>query len=489
MSEHAQYVVDTDISAQTTAVPHLIGTWLRLARVGWVVLAVAALAILVTSLPGYALRLSGEVSHASTQVRTTSTIVFSTLSGITSLVSALLSLGLSWMFFRRRFEETAAVALAFYLLFYAVVMAGPLEHWSTYWTGDSALAEGLQALLLATPTVALFLLFPNGHFVPGWTRWVLLLTVPWNASLFFLPGFDADSLLELTPVGLALLAAWYASFLSVGLYAQVYRYRRVASATERQQMKWVVYGFALWILFILISTGPYFYLSSLPPDTPVPWWAAATELGWFLALNIIPVSLTIAVTRYRLWQIDLVINRALLYGALPFEVVASLGRRLEGTLLLETVYPTIVETVAQALKLPYVGITVREGDQYETAESYGKPDGRLATYPLLYQGEMVGQLQMAQRAPNEEFTEADDRLLRSIAQQAGAAVHVVQLTADLQRSRQRLVTPPVRRNAVASAVICMTGSVPPWRLTCSRSDPFAPCSARIRPRPMASWWN
>jgi hypothetical protein len=320
MSEHAQYVVDKDLATQTTAVPHLIGAWLRLARVGWVVLAVAALAILVTSLPGYALRLSGEVSHVSTQVRTTSTVVFSTLNGMASLASALLSLGLSWMFFRRRFEETAAVALAFYLLIYAIVMAGPLEHWSTYWTGDSTLAESLQALLLATPTVALFLLFPNGRFVPGWTRWVLLLTVPWNASLFFLPGFDADSLLGLTPVGLALLAAWYASFLGVGLYAQVYRYRRVASATERQQMKWVVYGFALWILFILISTGPYFYLSSLPPDSPVPWWASASEFGWFLALNIIPVSLTIAVTRYRLWEIDLVVNRALLYGrsrALP----------------------------------------------------------------------------------------------------------------------------------------------------------------------------
>jgi signal transduction histidine kinase len=58
----------------------------------------------------------------------------------------------------------------------------------------------------------------------------------------------------------------------------------------------------------------------------------------------------------------------------------------------------------------------------------------------VYQSETIGQLELAQRAPGEAFTAADRRLLQAIAQQAGVAVHAVRLTADLQRSRERLVT-------------------------------------------------
>jgi signal transduction histidine kinase len=61
------------------------------------------------------------------------------------------------------------------------------------------------------------------------------------------------------------------------------------------------------------------------------------------------------------------------------------------------------------------------------------------TYPLTYQGELVGELQVGRRAPDEPFSAADERVLGSIARQAGAAVHAVQLMADLQQSRQQLV--------------------------------------------------
>jgi signal transduction histidine kinase len=499
MSEHVQRIIGENNPDEATAVPHLAGTWLRVARVAWVILALVALGILISSLPGYAVRMTGQLSHVSSEEPTASIIVFAASSGLASLASAVLSLGLAWMFFRRRFDEPVAAALSFYLLIYAVVMAGPLEHWDAYWTDGSLPVETLQALLLATPTVALFLLFPSGRFVPSWTRWVLLLTVPWSLSLFFLPSLDGPFLSEMSPFALTLLAVGYFTFLAAGLYAQNYRYRRVSSAAERQQTKWVMFGFALWLIYILISSVPYFYITSLPAGTPAPWWAPASERGWFRALTIIPVSLALAVSRYRLWDIDLVISRALVYGALtvsvigvyalvvgtagallqtqgnwltallatglvavlfqplrerlqrwvnrlvygqrdePFEVLTRLGQQLEGTLSPEMVYPAILETVAQTLKVPFTSIAVRQGDGYETAESYGKPSTHLVTYPLEHQGEVVGQLRVAHRAPGEDFTEADERLLRSIARQAGAAIHVVELTTDLQYSRQRLV--------------------------------------------------
>lgn len=107
----------------------------------------------------------------------------------------------------------------------------------------------------------------------------------------------------------------------IGIYGQIYRYRKVSTAGERQQTRWAILGFALWMAYIIFSSIPYVYLTGLPPDAPTPWWGPASELGWWLSLNILPVCLTIAVTRYRLWNIDVVINRTLVYVALTAVVI------------------------------------------------------------------------------------------------------------------------------------------------------------------------
>ena len=124
----------------------------------------------------------------------------------------------------------------------------------------------------------------------------------------------------------------------------------------------------------------------------------------------------------------------------PFEVMANLGRQLENAFEPEMVYPTIVETVAQTLKVPYVAIAIKKGERFEIVESSGQKKYDNQAYPLKYQGEVIGRLLVDRRGPDEDFSEADERLLRTIARQAGTAVHAMQLTADLQRSRQQLVT-------------------------------------------------
>lgn len=483
-----------------TALPRLTGKGLLAARVAWIALALAVLAILLTSLPGYVQEFGAGLGHISPDSQSTGATVMAILSGLASLASALLSLTLAAIFFRRRFAEPVAAALSFYLLLYAVVMAGPLEAWSIYWHGDTSLATTLQGVLMGVPTVALFALFPNGRFVPTWTRWLLVLAVPWSISLFFLPSFDAPSKSQSSPLVLVLLALWLVGLVAAGLYAQAVRYHHISSSTERHQTKWVVYGFTLWLAAILLSSAPYMLLTSLPPEAPEPWWASVTGLGWFLSLNIVPAALAIAVTRYHLWDIDLVINRTLVYGTLtacvfgiyallvgamgaffhaqgnwliaflatglvaiifqplrerlqrgvnrllyghrdePFEVLARLGQRVEDTFAPERVLPTMVETIAETLKLPYVAIAMQRGERLQIAESYGKPATMPQSYPLTYQGEVIGQLLVARRAPDEAFTAGEERLLQNIAQQAGTAVHALQLTADLQRARQQIVT-------------------------------------------------
>jgi signal transduction histidine kinase len=499
MIEHTQPIAHEQASDEGVELPRLTGIWLRAARAGWILLALLALAILFTSLPGYVQEFGRQSGRLPVESQSTGATILLALSGLASLASAGLSLALAAIFFRRRFVEPVTATLSVYLLLYAAVMAGPLEVWSSYWLGDTGLALTMQALLLTGPTVALLALFPNGRLVPSWTGWLLLLTIPWTISLFFVPSFDAASLSEQSPLVLGLLAGWVIGLFAAGLYAQVVRYRHVSGPAERQQTKWVVYGLALWMLGLLLSSIPYIYLGGLPPDAPDPWWAPASTLVWFLTLNIVPVSLTIAVTRYHLWDIDVVINRTLVYAALtagvlgiyaavvggigalfhaqgnwilalvatglvavlfqplherlqrgvnrmlygqrdePFDVLARLGQRLEDTFAREQVLPAMVETIAQTLKLPYVAIAVQQGDDLQTAESYGKPSTTPLAYPLIYRGEVIGQLLVAPRAPGETFGTGEERLLRNIARQAGTAVHALQLTADLQQARQQVV--------------------------------------------------
>ena len=299
----------------------LSGNWLRIARAAWLFLALVAGFILLTSLPAYLQTLGGELAHVSENNQNVVTAVFASLSGIASLATALLSYGLAILFYRRRFAEPVAAGLAFYLLVYAVVMAGPMEHWSSYWLGDQSLALRLQAGLVAVPTIALLVLFPNGRFVPKWSRWVLLLVVPVALTLFVLPINDMTALTGSLSTIVMVLSTGLIVCYGLGFYAQYLRFRRVSSPIERQQTKWVVYGLALWLAYMMLSSIPYYYLENLPPEAPMPWWAAISVLGWFVSLSIVPVCLTVAVMRYRLWDIDIIINRTLVYGALTAVIV------------------------------------------------------------------------------------------------------------------------------------------------------------------------
>jgi signal transduction histidine kinase len=86
-----------------------------------------------------------------------------------------------------------------------------------------------------------------------------------------------------------------------------------------------------------------------------------------------------------------------------------------------------------------VAIALKQDEEMVVTAAYGSAVNDPVTLPLVYQGETIGQLLLAPRRPGESLTAADWRLLQSIAQQAGIAAHAVRLTADLQRSRERLV--------------------------------------------------
>ena len=99
-------------------------------------------------------------------------------------------------------------------------------------------------------------------------------------------------------------------------------YRYVSTSTERQQTKWVVFGILLWSLLMGILGIPYTIEINRPPGSSLPRWSLASSTGWWLTLSIMPLALSIAVLRYRLYEIDLIINRTLVYGSLTVTLVA-----------------------------------------------------------------------------------------------------------------------------------------------------------------------
>jgi hypothetical protein len=288
----------------------LRGRWLLLARAVWIIVATLALLLLVASIPAYVLTL-GKAAWFGAPVEAPAGVVFvlDLLGVVASITAALVSLSLAGVLFWRKSDDWMVMFISSYLLVYGIVLAGPLERAEAFYPWWPALAEDVfQSLFFTMPTVALFVLFPDGRFIPPSTRWLLVLSIPVAVAVFYVPPSYSWALLGMIVVG--------------AMYSQIYRYRHVSTPPERQQTKWVLFGILLWIVLMALISVPYGIQLNLPRGTPLPWWTLVSSTGWWLTLTIVPLSLSIAVLRYRLYEIDLIINRTLVYGALTALLVA-----------------------------------------------------------------------------------------------------------------------------------------------------------------------
>jgi two-component system NarL family sensor kinase len=380
--------------------------------------------------------------------------------------------------------EYATYALAVNPLPGAVTAA-----WLSTWTGT----PGFVSLTLVP------LLFPDGQ--PPSRRWRPLVwvaaagIVAVTVSIALMPGpldrhpavdnpfgvEEAGSVFELLLVaGVPVLGG----VLLAGIASLVVRYRR-SRGVERQQIKW--FPFAAAVIPLALTGNTLF-----------------PEYSWLiggLGVACIPAAIGLAILKHNLYDIDLVINRTLVYAALtacvvgvyvlvvgylgalfrsgsdlyvsliaagivavmfaplrdrlqravnrlmygerddPYRVVSRLGERLKATDAPAAVLPTIVETVAEALKLPHAEIALkREDGGFETVAARGCPAGEPLILPLSYGTETIGRLALSPRSLNEPFEPADRRLLDDLARYAESAAYAVRLTEDLQHSRERLVT-------------------------------------------------
>jgi hypothetical protein len=149
-----------------------------------------------------------------------------------------------------------------------------------------------------------FYVFPNGRFVPRWTRWLAIAVALLFVPYIFFPAEEIWPIVRLPFLG----------FLISLVAAQVYRYRRVSSPAERQQTKWVVFGVAV----ALIGSAALITLLNLvlSPRSLGPLTEMAVSTCVYGLIALIPLSIGVAILRSGLYEIDVIINRTLVYGSL-----------------------------------------------------------------------------------------------------------------------------------------------------------------------------
>ena len=374
------------------------------------------------------------------------------------------------------------------LHFPGTLPAGTPAMWLTSW--DYVPVECLTVMVLP-------LVFPDGRLPsPRWRP------IGWVILGFFLLGAAGNAFAPLSmgrwyddlpnpyavpgPLFLAILYVSYAFGLVAIVAASaslVLRWRR-AGHVVRQQLKW------------FLVAVPFLTASGLSPqflyNTPGLAIALAIVGGTFMVLAI-----GLAVLRYRLYEIDVLLSRAVSYGLLsaavagllagvltiadvafgtgqglavqvpttfavaavllpvsgrlqrrvdrlffgdrgsPYLAMARLGRQLEHG---APVLSSVASIVAGSLGLPYAAVELRVGDDWVPAAAWGQAPAEVVAFPLVFQRELVGRLLAGQRRPGERLSPDDERLLASLATQVAPAAHAVALREALDASRAGLVT-------------------------------------------------
>ena len=353
--------------------------------------------------------------------------------------------------------------------------------------GISQFSYGIIIFMLVPSIFAFTLVFPRPK------KWVQR----FHGLLFapYLLGIFSSILIGVEP---ALAGPLYLGTLLLMSLAAIINFIHSAftqkDGVSQGQLRWAVggvaLGIALWLLTYLPAVGLVKRVLA----------EILLNSGFQLGFTMIGVSLAIALLRYHLFGIDLLINRSLVYGGLtvlvigiyvfvvgylgtifrtennlmislvatglvavllqplhgrlqlvvnrllygrrdePLAVLSQLGALLETALFPDEILPDLVVRIAQALKLPYTAIALRVGEDWKVQAESGKPVEGCQVFPLIYQGQMVGKLLAGQRQPREDFNQADRHLLTNIARQIGPVAHALQLTTALQQSRQQLVT-------------------------------------------------
>lgn len=310
----------------------LTGAALALARAAWLVATLVSVGLIVVAMPlAYQQIITPQTGPQCADTRFspaqfaymhTAGISPTSLAVVVILVqcfSTLVYVGVGALLFWRRADNRMALLAAT-----ALVLNGGAAN-DVHWLGAACAlrptwpAVGLVYELLGAVGSVLYAVlwytFPSGRWAPRWSKWLVLawilsglLTLPSDLR----PAPVPDLLVSQPGLGNTIGGLLFASLFA----AQVYRYVRVSTPTERLQTKWVVLGggFGLAVAAALIGWGAF---GGYSPAAP--WWPLVfRNTGWIIQLSgsLVPISIGIALLRSHLFDVDQLINRVLVYGSL-----------------------------------------------------------------------------------------------------------------------------------------------------------------------------
>jgi hypothetical protein len=198
--------------------------------------------------------------------------------------------GLGALIIWRKPEDRGALVCAFFLIVFPSLLNPSIPGAVTF-----------LALILCG------LLFPDGRFAPRWTRWLALAAI-------------LASISTILNDGAATVATLVIVFLVVAL--QIYRFRAISPWAQRQQTKWALFGLGAGILgFVALIILPGVFAPSQIQNGSL-LSALRNSTGFVVVISAIPISIAIAVLRSRLWDIDRVVSRAMVYTSLSVTLVA-----------------------------------------------------------------------------------------------------------------------------------------------------------------------
>jgi hypothetical protein len=308
-----------------TGARHSHARWRLLARGGWVTLVICTLGICLASLPVYLAQLQTPCAGSAcgfeqltpAQVRTLTTLglslgEYAACTTALALTNIAVCLAVSVVIALRRPEDRMALVVALMLVTLGQIsMSESVAASPSLWQAPNQYLSDLCVALL----LLVFALFPTGRFVPAWMLWPVVVMTFTSVS----PA--ALATLKIRAVNLGFVVFLVEAALLV--VVQLYRYWRVSSPLQQQQTKWVVFGFAVLMTCWVIAFVPslLFPVLAQPGSLYLPVVIAVQGL----TLPLIPLSFGVAMLHYRLWDIDALFNRALVYGPLTLTLTVVYG--------------------------------------------------------------------------------------------------------------------------------------------------------------------
>ena len=407
----------------------------------------------------------------------------------TSAVLFVIYIALGWLLVRRGQPAGFATWLAVVMLC-TTAMIYPPE------IPDFVPDQPAQSVMRLTTMIGvsgffiLPLVFPTGQFVPRWTILLGAYALV-EMALFVWTGKG-------TPTG----PVWMEVMVSILFFGTIfgsalYRYRRRSNPDQRLQSRWVLLGFMIGIPAFLLGDA---MMRNIDDSTQGAFFLVGFSIFIQIGFSAPFIAVALAVLYHRLFDIDVVLGRTLVWVAMsalvvgtyiavvlglgglfdtrdnlilsivatglvavlfqpvrervqrqvnrfvfgdrddPYAVISRLGHQLAGSTGLVDLLPQLVHLTAEALRLPYVALYLERTGRLELAAAVGSPTDTAQRFPLAWRGQAVGVLDVAPRGRGEPFNAADRRLLADLASQIGLAVHAVTLAQDLQASRERIVT-------------------------------------------------